>query len=130
MAKLDFEKDRRRRMPKDVCTDAPWRSDFAPPSAPPSGGSYPLRHPLWPAQTSFEPSSVSDRLRAITKALAGSDFVNLPPWKKLEALAKIQALLQRIVDIYGSTIKATQPYRSAEASCSREAKALRKLSRV
>ena len=29
MSKIDYEKDRRRRLPKDICADAPWHNDDA-----------------------------------------------------------------------------------------------------
>lgn len=82
MAKLNFEKDRRNRLPKDICTDAPWRSNFVPAS----GGSYHGNNPTRGrsvARTTPEPSGGAERLRGISAELAGPDFANLPSWKKL-----------------------------------------------
>lgn len=125
MAKLDFEKDRIKRKPKDPCPDAPWRSDHPTsrfvdhrPTSPAAS------QPKSTAISRQPPQTVEERLREISRELAGPEFCNLAPQMKLEHLAKIQARLNRIVELHGSFISSTQAFRAAEADCRRELKRL------
>ena|SRR5690242_6821195 len=121
MAKLDFEKDRRRRLPRDVCPDAPWRGE-GPPIVARLPAALPDAEPNKKSGRSrFVPRlpEVFESLREITQSLGRRGaFPYLTATGKAEVLGKAQRRLTRIVEREGSAIKRTKEYRLAESALS------------
>lgn len=136
MSKIDFEKDRRRRLPKDVCADAPWRNEDASVVArlgPRDDGSL-LGHDREARKkkaTIFVPRLEGTAARLKTMAADVSDFYyrHCLPERKLELLTQVQRRMARIVEREGTAIKSTREYKLAEAACTRAAAALRRLAK-
>jgi hypothetical protein len=129
MAKLDFEKDRRRRLRPDLCPDSPWRNEeSAPivarfPSAPPEPELSKKR-----GRSRFVPRlpEVFESLRAIAQSLGRRGaFPYLTKAEKAEELGKVQRRLSRIVEREGSAVRRTKEYRLAESALSRALQSLK-----
>ena len=136
MSKIDFEKDRRRRLPKDVCADAPWRNEDASVIArfgPREDGVLieQDRVPRKKKSTVFAPRLEGTAARLRTMAADVSDFYyrHCLPERKLELLIKTQRRMARIVEREGTAIKSTREYKLADAACRRAAAALHRLTK-
>ena len=134
MSKIDFEKDRRRRLPKDVCPDAPWRNEDASivtRLGPRHDGALSEHdHSARKKQsTAFVPrlDGTAESLKTIAADMSDFYYRHCLPERKLELLIQGQKRMARIVEREGAAIKSTREYKRAESACRRAATALHRL---
>lgn len=108
MSKIDFEKARRRRLPKDVCTDAPWHNEDASVVArldPRADGTLleQDRAARKKKSTVFVPRLTEMAARLETMAADVSDFYyrHCLPERKLVLLIQTQKRIARIAEREG-----------------------------
>ena len=121
MTKLDWEKDRRKRIPIDPCPDLPAEREppyGQTPVSPESAGTPNTAIPKNPDTTDVQ-------LRRIRQKLASPDFANLSRQGKSEELIRMQKTLNKIVDCEGSLVRLLPAIEKAKQALSREDKALR-----